>query len=241
MANKIEQKRVDKPSDLFQTPTELFEVIDKHYGPIIWDACCSKDNCLSKTQKAYCEGYITGQELSWHSYDYLSLNIREISNDIYHHCQDDINNYSTIFMNPPYSSPRKFIEKAWEDSKNFRVICLVKADHSVKWYRNLRKESRWVLQYGPQDNNENTILQYADAINKSRPELAIIELPERIRFDAPISAMMRDASNYPDKAKFANKDLVESKHFRLATCGTKAHSKGGGTFPSWLLIMDRRK
>lgn len=38
------------------------------------------------------------------------------------------------FMNPPYSNPKPFIEKAWEMRKNGLVVCLVKVDTSTKWW-----------------------------------------------------------------------------------------------------------
>ena len=38
------------------------------------------------------------------------------------------------FCNPPYSNPKPFIEKAWEDSKHCKIVCLVKCDPSTKWW-----------------------------------------------------------------------------------------------------------
>ncbi len=41
---------------------------------------------------------------------------------------------SVNFMNPPYSNPRPFIEKAWDDSRFCKIVCLVKCDPSTRWW-----------------------------------------------------------------------------------------------------------
>lgn len=38
------------------------------------------------------------------------------------------------FCNMPYSNPKPFIEKAWEDSKHCKIVCLVKCDPSTRWW-----------------------------------------------------------------------------------------------------------
>lgn len=98
-------------SDEWCTPPELFKELDEVFN-FFWDACCTKNNCLVKGQ---------GIEVG---YDYL---------------QEDSSKYDypgegSIFINPPYSNPLPFIKKAWEDAKYFRVVCLVKHDHTTKWF-----------------------------------------------------------------------------------------------------------
>lgn len=40
------------------------------------------------------------------------------------------------WLNPPYSNPRPFIEKAYNDAKEhgITIVCLVKCDPSTKWW-----------------------------------------------------------------------------------------------------------
>lgn len=38
------------------------------------------------------------------------------------------------FMNPPYSNPYPFVEKALEISEKMLVVCLLKVDPSTKWW-----------------------------------------------------------------------------------------------------------
>lgn len=54
-----------------------------------------------------------------HFTDYLSSS--PISSDV-------------CFMNPPYSNPKPFIAKAWEDSRVCTIVCLVKVDTSTQWW-----------------------------------------------------------------------------------------------------------
>lgn len=53
-------------------------------------------------------------------------------------CKDYLNYFLNCghrgFMNPPYSNPRPFIKKAWEDSKHCLIVCLLKCDTSTKWW-----------------------------------------------------------------------------------------------------------
>jgi len=40
-----------------------------------------------------------------------------------------------FFMNPPYSNPKPFLLKAWEESrKGATVVCIVKCDTSTSWW-----------------------------------------------------------------------------------------------------------
>jgi phage N-6-adenine-methyltransferase len=41
----------------------------------------------------------------------------------------------TYFMNPPYSNPYPFIEKAWEDSIIAKIVLLLPAKTDTKWFR----------------------------------------------------------------------------------------------------------
>lgn len=73
------------------------------------------------------------------------------------------------FMNPPYSNPKPFIEKAWEDSKHCKIVCLVKCDPSTKWWA--------------------TFWQYVPNIPRgyrgSKPGCEVRFFPKRIKFTPP--------------------------------------------------------
>lgn len=65
-------------------------------------------------------------------------------------------------MNPPYSIPRPFIEKAWQESKNCVVVCVVKVDTSTRWWG----------------------IFWDYDINCTKPGCEIRFLPRRVKFDA---------------------------------------------------------
>lgn len=95
--------------DEWQTPKDLFKYLNETYGPFFWDACCNKSNCLVKTQ------YPTK------NYNYLTCDIvKEVKT-----YSAKVDTFFAIFMNPPYSNPGPFIAKAWEDSKDFKIVILV--------------------------------------------------------------------------------------------------------------------
>tara|TARA_R100000664_G_C2704322_1_gene103502 strand:+ start:428 stop:754 length:327 start_codon:yes stop_codon:yes gene_type:complete len=46
------------------------------------------------------------------------------------------------FINPPYSSPMKWVEKAiFHHNEGKRMVLLLKHDSSTKWYKSLHQES----------------------------------------------------------------------------------------------------
>lgn len=101
-----------KLSDEWQTPDWLFKELDEEFNFDI-DLCATAENNK-------CRYYFS---------DYL-LNViegpvRGMSPPFEGSC---------CFMNPPYSNPKPFIEKAWEDSKHCKIVCLVKCDPSTRWW-----------------------------------------------------------------------------------------------------------
>lgn len=95
-----------KLSDEWRTPDWLFNQLNAEFNFDI-DLCATKENkkCL------------------WWCEDYLNIPLCELNYII-----------SSAFMNPPYSNPKLFIEKAWEDSKYCKIVCLVKCDPSTRWW-----------------------------------------------------------------------------------------------------------
>lgn len=109
-------------SSEWQTPQWLFDEISREHGPFDIDLCANKEN--SKCSVSYCKDYLNnvlsdeGKISEYMSFIDLVM------------CED----VKTAFMNPPYSNPKPFIKKAWEDSKYCKIVCLVKADPSTKWW-----------------------------------------------------------------------------------------------------------
>ncbi len=105
-------------SNSWETPDWLFKQLDKEFNFDI-DLCATKAN--SKCD-FWCDDYL--------------LNIVEDKDGggFYLHELIDLNAIHSGFMNPPYSCPKPFIEKAWEDSKRCKIVCLVKVDPSTKWW-----------------------------------------------------------------------------------------------------------
>jgi phage N-6-adenine-methyltransferase len=136
-----------KLSDSWSTPQWLFDKLNKEHGPFDIDLCATKEN----------------SKCNAHAIDYL--------NDIYTHelSGSFIEGYplselgGTAFMNPPYSNPLPFVEKAWEDSKHCKIVCLVKCDSSTRWWK----------------------VFYDDVSYQERPGARIQLLGKRIKFIPP--------------------------------------------------------
>ncbi len=111
-----------KLSDQWQTPQWLFDELSGEFNFDI-DLCATKEN-------SKCILFGT---------DYLRDGVGSVHNDMDYPCfqeyiKENLLSNGTCFMNPPYSNPRPFIEKAWEDSKHCKIVCLVKCDPSTKWW-----------------------------------------------------------------------------------------------------------
>lgn len=94
-------RRVDKESDLWETPQWLFDELNKEFN-FAWDLCCNEEN----------------KKCDLSPVDYLKYDLS----------WDD----KPCFMNPPYSNPLPFIQKAYEDSKYCTIVMLIKCDTSTK-------------------------------------------------------------------------------------------------------------
>src|SRR5690606_38537281 len=113
---------MNKLSDEWRTPDDLFNILDKGgvYQGIKFDGFnFDIDLCATKENK----------KVNYYSSDYLNLDLFSISG----FSLGSLGIHSA-FMNPPYSNPKPFIEKAWEDSKYCKIVCLVKCDPSTRWW-----------------------------------------------------------------------------------------------------------
>ncbi len=105
---------IEKVTDLWQTPKYLLDQLKLEFQFDI-DLCANESN---KVAPIYFK-------------DYLINELPE--NAIYDNEYVD-NRVNTAFMNPPYSKPKEFIKKAWEDSKKWRIVCLLKSDTGTQWF-----------------------------------------------------------------------------------------------------------
>jgi hypothetical protein len=168
---------VDK--DCWQTPLDLYEWLDKNEGPFFWDACCNIKNCLVAAQKAItCESNILESHncLSHDTYDYLKTDMIKVWKKMADpyitdagHCDGKVS--ENIFMNPPYSNPGPFIQKAWEDSKYFKLIILVPISILSCKYLDFLEDSEYLCKQNP--------------TRKWREGVKIVPLSRRTKFVHP--------------------------------------------------------
>jgi len=146
----------EKLSDKWQTPQDLFNVLDKGG---VWeglefegfnfdiDLCADENNA----------------KVRFFSKDYLNQDIQKLYKPL------DNNSVKSAFINPPYSNPKPFIEKACAESKYCKIVCLVKVDTSTEWWKVFfdHRITSWGSQVGP------------------KPGCDVIFLPKRVKFDPP--------------------------------------------------------
>ena len=137
MSQNVREKQENK-SDCWQTPQWLFQQLDKEFHFDI-------DVCADKWNRKFSKFFSTEHDCLHQEW---TINKQPIS----------------CFMNPPYSCPKPYIEKALQESeKGCTVICLLKVDTSTRW---------WALFWD---------------YEKHQPRLGIEVrfLPKRIKFDSP--------------------------------------------------------
>lgn len=242
---------MNKLSDQWQTPTWLFDELDKEFNFRI-DLCANERNCKSQF---YFEDYLTNKnpgQFCVNEYETFEFII------------DNLNGEFSCFMNPPYSNPKPFIEKAWEDSKHCKIVCLVKCDPSTKWWATFWEYSRDLCwRCVPKNLYKSGKSAYGDIrcgncgvrpnvyfpkYNGPKPGCEVRFFPKRIQFDPP-----QQLIDNGEVWKVGNKWAKECEHcigtktinwpaIQCTTCKGKGYIElSGPTFSSALVIMDRRK
>lgn len=192
-------------SDCYQTPQWLFDLLNEEFRFAV-DACAIPSN-------KKCNRYIEDATNRWadcvERFEALSKEDR------------------SIFMNPPYSNPGPFLERAWEFSKHMRVVCLVRDDPSTKWYQKLKQRVTGYDEAGYYDNSTtlypmNMGQDLKECCIFSDEPLVIIRLPERLRFEA-------------------SEDMYKAtpNNFRRTEDG-RIECKNVYNFPCCIMIFDRR-
>ncbi len=143
-------------SNCWETPQCLFDDLNKEFD-FDADLCATEDNskCYS-----YCKDYLT-----------------EIIGGVFDGSKQ------TFFMNPPYSNPKPFIEKAWEDSKHCKIVCLVKCDPSTRWWATFWNYEKVFIRELDEDTDEFYIFDIL--LPGPKPGCEVRFFPKRIKFDPP--------------------------------------------------------
>lgn len=180
----IEDKKL---SDQWRTPDDLFNILDKggEYQGIKFDGFNFDIDLTANTSNSKCNHFC---------YDYLqSLTGSKDSNcmgTLYEDWDYQIVKKSA-FMNPPYSNPKPFIEKAWEDSKYCKIVCLVKCDPSTQWWATF-----WDYYIKCDHSVKTFISEWVEPMSEClrckngeysgpKPGCDYLFFPKRIKFDPP--------------------------------------------------------
>lgn len=247
-----------KLSDQWQTPKWLFDEIEREHGPFDIDLCATENN--SKCD-IYGHNYLKNDFCyTSNKHIYVMGGLIEAIREFY-----DYEYEAVCFMNPPYSNPRPFIEKAWEDSKYCKIVCLVKADPSTKWWAvfweyNIIKTRdigcKLDTYHYPYDFETEDYVY-----NGPKPGCEVRFFPKRIQFDPP-QQLIDSGEVWKVKNKWAqrciiclghghffvtpydeDKDVIIGGSYsqKCKSCKGKGYIVlSGPTFPSALIIMDRR-
>lgn len=235
-------------NDSWQTPQWLFDELNEEFHFDI-DLCATRENskCLLYSDDYLNNTYRHREDLGY------SLDFTETLSEI---ALDD----RAAWMNPPYSNSLPFIEKAWEDSKHCKIVCLVKVDPSTKWWATFWDYDKYTLcnVCGCEFYNSNMIACEGCGSSGSNltikhggplPGCEVRFFPKRIQFDPPQQFIdSREVWKRCGRCKlsfYEDKDIrvceecnQKLKWVRLDSEGYKELS--GPAFPSCLVIMDRR-
>lgn len=212
-----------KQSDEWQIPNWLFEQLDAEFHFDI-DLCATADN--TKCKLFYMD-YLQDVQMDTTYYAPRVASMREYQ---------EVGNANYIcFMNPPYSNPKPFIEKAWEDSKHCKIIALVKCDPSTKWWATF-----WDYGYCEDCMGLGDISFYKTCVkckgagkyNGPKPGCEVRFFPKRIKFEPPKDLDICTCNGTHKNGYYIGN--VRSCY----TCKKKLVS--GPTLSSALIIMDRR-
>jgi site-specific DNA-methyltransferase (adenine-specific) len=146
--------RVDKESDLWETPQYLYDELNKEFN-FKFDLCANETN---KKADITPDNYL--------KYDMLWVDC-------------------SCFMNPPYSNPRLFIEKAYQDSKYCTIVMLIKCDTSTR---------SWGV-FWDYDNN------------KPKPGVEVRFLPKRLKFERN-GVPSKNSANFPSVIVVMNRKYL---------------------------------
>ncbi|NBI40187.1 phage N-6-adenine-methyltransferase [[Haemophilus] felis] len=116
--------------DSYRTPKYIFRWLDGRFYFLI-DGCASEENAL-------CPSYI-GKGCKAVAPDFLTFDPLE-------QVMETADPMLRIFVNPPYSNPLPFVERAAALMKQgYLVVMLLPADKSTKWYQVIQDNATEVI------------------------------------------------------------------------------------------------
>ena len=251
------------------TPDDLFNVLDKGgvYQGIPFDGfnfdidlCATKENSKCNL---YCTDYLNNK------YNNLTEEWSECG-DIEFDNNANLDKYGdrpyyikqvTCWLNPPYGNPKPFIEKAWDDSKHCKIVCLVKCDPSTQWWAtfwNYQTQTKIIRvpepDFGIGYEDKEILIKPGPKPGCSQP----IYLPKRIKFDPPqqlidskevwdLNCSVKFGLTNPNyrpkwvqKCKYCGHCKPEDR-ILPCECKNKGYKElSGPAFSCCLIIMDRR-
>ena len=107
---------MSKDNDQWETPQWLFDELNKEFKFDI-DLCTNGDT-QDDPGNSKLNMWLAEEE------DYTTFNLQKLYPES-----------CTAFMNPPYSNPLPFVQKAWEDSKHCKIVMVLKVDPTTKWWK----------------------------------------------------------------------------------------------------------
>ena len=214
---------MNKISDSWCTPQDLFDVLDKggEYMGIPFEGFNFDIDLTATKENSKCNLYCT---------DYLNNKYNNLAEE-WPECGDiefdnnaNLDKYGdrpyyikeiTGWLNPPYSNPKTFIEKAWEDSKHCKIVALVKCDPSTQWWATFWDYGTEILDVkfdGKQHHfdGRSTKMYYGP-----KPGCQVLFFPKRIKFDPP-------------------QQLIDSGEVWDLNCSTKFGLKNPSYKPKWV-------
>lgn len=173
-------------NDSWRTPDDLFKVLDKggEFQGIPFQGFNFDIDLAANAHNSKCERFCI---------DYLNEKVgytfdsTTIGTSIHWELTE------SAWMNPPYSNPLPFIQKAWEDSKYCKIVCLVKVDTSTKWWGVFwnYEETKKTIRVPESDFG----IGYEDKeiIHKAgpKPGCEVVFFPKRIKFDPPQELVLK--------------------------------------------------
>lgn len=172
----------EKVRDYEGTPQDLFDVLDKggFYQGIQFDGFRFDIDLCATAENSKCFNFAV---------DYLDNVFADKVRSPCSYEKDDFfmrDTFKSCFINPPYSNPKPFIKKAWEDSKYCKIVCLVKCDPSAKWWATF-----WDYDYCVACESSPCIRDSlacecdSNHMRGPKPGCEVIFFPNRIRFTPP--------------------------------------------------------
>ena len=163
---------VVKASDQWETPTWLFDELNAEFNFDI-DLCADQGN---KKCDLWSPDYLNNRMINSREYPKL------------HHMHFDcaatmFKRKKAAFMNPPYSNPRPFVEKAFKDAKENKItiVCLLKCDPSTRTWAVFWDYGMGCFRCDVNPKGKQCARKYRGP----KPGVEVRFLPKRVKYDPP--------------------------------------------------------